>query len=103
MPDFVILKTRPALISSDLQFFGAGQVSGTTANVGTPSNLPVRRRVRVHRQDSGRPLREVWSDRITGAYEFKELPLATLFVLAFDHTGEFGGVIETDIVAGPMP
>ena len=27
----------------------------------------------------------------------------TFYVTAFDHTGQFGGVIETDITPEPMP
>ncbi|MCB4362690.1 hypothetical protein KIH07_03030 [Hydrogenophaga taeniospiralis] len=75
--------------------------AGTTKNFGTP-NTPVRRRVRLHDQPTGRLLRETWSDAVTGAYQFTALRAGTFYVAGFDHTGLYGGVIETDIVL-PTP
>jgi hypothetical protein len=81
---------------------GALRILGTTANTGTP-NTPVRRRVRLHDQPSARAIREVWSDPITGAYAFNNIRLGRYYVTAFDHTGQYGGVIETDITPEPVP
>lgn len=81
---------------------GDQRVVGTTSNTGTP-NTPVRRRVRLHEQRTGRPVREAWSDAATGAYAFLNVRANTYYVMAFDHTGTYGGVIETDIVSEPMP
>lgn len=75
---------------------------GTTKNVGTPSNTPVSRRVRLHDQASGRVVREMWSDPTTGAYQFNGLRAGTYYVAAFDHTGEYNGEIVTDVVL-PTP
>lgn len=75
--------------------------AGTTSVAGTP-NAPVRRRVRLHDQSSGRPVREMWSHPDTGAYRFHNLAAGVYYVVAFDHTGAFSGVIETDIVV-PAP
>lgn len=75
---------------------GPLQITGTTKNTGTP-NTPVRRRVRLHEQSSGRIVRETWSDETTGTYSFTNLRLTRYYVTAFDFTGQFGGVIETDI------
>jgi hypothetical protein len=74
---------------------------GSTANTGTP-NTPVRRRVRLHDQPSGRLVREMWSDPVTGAYQFTGLRAGTYYVTAFDHTGQYNGEIATD-VAVPAP
>lgn len=81
---------------------GPGTVTGTTKNTGTPPT-PVRRRVRLHEQSSGRIVRETWSDAVTGAYTFTGLRLTRYYVTAFDHTGTYGGVIETDVQPEPMP
>lgn len=81
---------------------GAYRITGTTKNTGTPE-LPVRRRVRLHDQPTGRPLREVWSDAITGAYSFDWIRQGAFYITAFDHTGSYGGVIETDVTPEPMP
>jgi hypothetical protein len=77
-------------------------ISGTTKNTGTPET-PVRRRVRLHDQPTGRLLREVWSDATTGAYSFDNIRQGTYYITAFDHTGSFSGVIETDVTPEPMP
>lgn len=82
---------------------GLLQITGTTKVIGSPDNLPVRRRVRLHEQRSGRLVREVWSDSATGAYTFVKLRAGTYYVVAFDHTGAYSGVIETDITPEPMP
>lgn len=84
------------------ELYGAYRITGTTKNTGTP-DTPVRRRVRLHDQASGRPMCEVWSDATTGAYSFDNISLGTYYVTAFDHTGAYSGVIETDLTPEPMP
>jgi hypothetical protein len=44
------------------------------------------------------PVREVWSDAVTGAYSFEKIAAGTYFVISFDHTGVFGAVAESDVV-----
>lgn len=88
----------------DANFGGAGQIVGTTKELYTPTNLPVSRRVRLHEQRTGRLVREAWSEPQTGGYAFSYLRVDRLYyVVAFDHTGAYGGVIETDITPEPMP
>lgn len=81
---------------------GAFRITGTTKNTGTPE-LPVRRRVRLHEQATGRPVADTWSDAATGAYAFTNIAANTYYVTAFDHTGQFAGVVETDVTPEPMP
>ncbi len=81
---------------------GRHRVAGTTRNTGTPPT-PVRRRVRLHRQSDGLLVKETWSAAATGEYVFDFVAAGTYYVTAFDHTGLYGGVIETDVVAEPMP
>jgi hypothetical protein len=81
---------------------GVFRITGTTSNTGTPT-VPVRRRVRLHDQPSGRAIREVWSDAVTGAYSFPRIRMGLFYVTSFDHTGQYNGVIETDLVPEPMP
>lgn len=83
---------------------GAGQIAGTTKVTALPDNVPVRRRVRLHDQKTGILVQEVWSDAATGAYLFRRLRMGLkYYVTAFDHTGAYGGVIETDITPEAMP
>lgn len=89
---------------SNANFGGLGQIVGTTSEVGSPTNVPVRRRVRLHEQRTGLLVQEVWSEAGTGAYAFPRLRMdLTFYVVAFDHTGAYSGVIETDITPEPMP
>ncbi|WP_304912457.1 hypothetical protein [Hydrogenophaga sp.] len=74
---------------------------GTTKNTGTPE-VPVRRRVVLHDQPTGRVIRQQWSDPVTGAYQFQNIRAGTYFVIAFDHTGLYGPEAESDIVV-PAP
>lgn len=74
---------------------------GSTKKTGSPL-VPVRRRVRLHDQPTGRLLREMWSDPVTGSYQFTSLRAGTYYVTAFDHTGEYNGEIMTDVVL-PTP
>lgn len=76
---------------------------GSTKNTGTPDDMPVRRRVRLHDQPTGRPLREVWSDADTGAYVFTGIRAGVYFVMSTDHTGVYNGEITTDIVVPTPP
>lgn len=79
-------------------YFGPGEIVGTAKNVALPDNVPVFRRLRLHEQVSGNVVREAWSDPSTGAYKFASLRITRYYVVGFDHTGAYGGVIETDLV-----
>lgn len=81
---------------------GVYRVLGSIKKNGTP-DVPVRRRVRLVDQATGKFIRETWSDAVTGTYAFNYIAPGVYTVYALDHTGEFGGTIETDIVAELMP
>lgn len=80
----------------DVQDGGPGRIAGTVAVDASP-DVPVRRRVRLFHRESGRLVRETWSDATTGAYEFAGLAIAEYFVLAHDHTAEFNAVVKDAI------
>ncbi|OGB19436.1 MAG: hypothetical protein A2W72_24275 [Burkholderiales bacterium RIFCSPLOWO2_12_67_14] len=76
---------------------------GSTSKIGTPSNTLGSYRVHIHDQFTGRLQRVGWSTpATTGQWQFHGLRASTYYVAAFDHTGQYGGVIETDIVL-PTP
>ena len=77
-------------------FGGTGNVSGTTKVVGSP-NTAVSRRVRLHDFESGRVIREQWSDA-TGAYLFTKVAKGSYYVTSFDHTGVYNALIADRIV-----
>lgn len=81
---------------------GAFQIVGDTVNTGTPE-APVGRRVRLHDQPSGRVVAEVWSNQVTGAYAFTHIRQGLYYITSFDHTGQYNGVVQTDVTPEPMP
>lgn len=87
----------------DLRWSGQFRIVGTTKNKATPADVAVSRRVRLHDQKSGDTVREMLSDATTGAYSFTGLRLTTYYVVSFDHTGTFGGVIADNLTPEPMP
>lgn len=88
---------------SNANFGGLGQIVGTTTEFSSPSNLPVARRVRLHEQRTGLLVQQTRSSA-DGTYAFVGLRTDLQFyVVAFDHTGVYGGVVETDVTPEPMP
>lgn len=97
----VISSPAPANVQIHLRYYGPYDFPvGSVKKNGAP-DIPVRRRVRLHDQPTGALVRETWSDPSTGAYGFENVREGVYYVLSIDHTGEYGGVIETDIVVGP--
>lgn len=85
------------------EFGGAGQISGTVKNLGTP-DFPVWRRVRLFHLRTGMLIRETWSDPVTGAYTFTRLnPLHKFTAIAYDHTGQYNAVVSDDLTPEVMP
>lgn len=88
-------------VTVDLKNAGSYRITGTTKNTGTPP-VPVGRLVRLHNQKSGDTVREMWSDA-GGVYAFNHIAPGLYYVVSFDHTGTFGGVIADNLTPEPMP
>lgn len=87
----------------DFEFGGDGIIYGTVKEDGTP-DVPVRRRVRLHREQDGMLVRETFSDATTGAYTFPWIARqCAYYVVAFDHTGTHGAVIRDNAIPEVMP
>jgi len=76
---------------------GPYRIAGTVANDGTPV-VPVRRRVRLFDQATGRLVRQVWSQEDTGAFEFSGLALRPYLVVTDDHTRLYDPVARSEVV-----
>ena len=76
---------------------GAYRVAGTVAIDGTPA-VPVRRRVRLLHERTGRLVREAWSAE-DGTFEFAGLALAEYIVLTDDHTRLYNAVVADKVTA----
>ncbi len=69
----------------DVECGGQGRIYGTVARKGTPANVPLSRRVRLHRSVDGYLARETWS-KADGSYEFSEISTRYEWdVIAWDH------------------
>lgn len=67
-----------------LEVGGQYRIEGTVAIDDEPTDIPVRRRVRLYRRVDGFLVAETFSDAITGAYVFTGLKLQKYFVIAHD-------------------
>lgn len=95
---------KSVLAAGSLLWSGSFQTPlGTTKKAGSPTNTPVISRVVLHDQESGAPVTQTFSNQADGAWQFLGIRPGKYYVVAFDHTGEYGGVVETDLVAEPMP
>lgn len=78
---------------------GLGRVYGTVKVDGTPSDVPVHRRVRLYRDRDGMLIQEQWSNATTGAYAFQYIEMDhTYTVITYDYTGTFRAVVADRIV-----
>ena len=76
-------------LARDVEHGGPGTIYGTTKTKGTP-NLPTKARVVLQHQRSKLPVRETWSDPVTGAFVFSGIDTSQQFLaLAEDAAGNF--------------
>ena len=101
----VTAKTLPTIHGSvDVIWGGTGRIVGTVKEKGTPANVPVWRRVRLFHERTAALIAETWSDPVTGAYAFNNIKRDEVyFVLAFDHTGDYRGVVADNLTPEAMP
>ncbi len=89
VPAFSTLLTPRLQLARDVEFGGPGTVYGTTKTKGTP-NAPTKSRVVLQHQRSKLPVRETWSDPVTGAFVFSGIDTSQQFLaLAEDAEGHF--------------
>lgn len=91
----------PATKLFDAGYGGKGRIAGTVKEAGTPDHA-VTRRVRLHRKIDGMMLFETWS-KPDGTYLFENIMIQPYYVVSFDHTGNYNGVIKDSIIPEPMP
>lgn len=103
MPDLVVIGSGFESRSTTPSFWGRHQTPvGSVGKVGAPTTLLGNYKVVLHDQTAGYPVQVMWSGE-DGVYQFRDIAAGTYFIVAFDHTGQYGGVIETDVVSEPMP
>jgi hypothetical protein len=73
---------------------GLGTVSGTVKEKNTPANTPLARRVLLIDEASRMAIREVWSDAVTGAFEFRGVKQGVKYsTISYDHLRNYRAVI----------
>lgn len=78
----------------DVENGGVGRVYGTVKEKAAPSNTPRHRRVLLIDERSRLPVRETWSDPVTGAYSFDYVDATRKYtVISYDHLGAFRAVV----------
>ena len=91
------------LKSSDFIHGGPGRITGTVEKKATP-NLPLRRRVRLHRDVDGLCVRETWSDAATGAYAFTDInPAYRYTAIAYDYEHNHRAVAADNLTPEVTP
>ena len=76
-------------MARDVEVGGPGTIYGTTKTKGTP-NVPTKARVVLLHQRSKQPVRETWSDPVTGAFAFTSIDVNQQFLtLAEDAADNF--------------
>ena len=87
----------------DIEFGGHGTIYGTTKTKGTP-NVPTKARVVLLHQRSKLPVRETWSDPVTGAFAFTSIDTTQQFLtLAEDAAGNFRPVAANRLTPEVLP
>lgn len=81
----------------DAEFGGNGRVYGTVERKNTPANVPMRRRVRLHRSRDGLLVRETWS-KDDGSYEFTGVSMQYEYdTIAWDNEMSFRSVVANNL------
>lgn len=81
----------------DIENGGQGRVYGTVARKNTPTNVPLVRRVRLHRSIDGYLARETWS-KPDGTYEFRDInPRYEYDAVAWDNEMSYRSVVANNL------
>ncbi len=103
VPTHCTRPTAPLQLACDIEHGDQGAIYGTTKTKGTPNTSTKARVVLLH-QRSKLPVREVWSDPVTGYFEFRGIDTAQQFiVLAEDVDGNFRPVAANRLTPEVLP
>lgn len=96
-------KIAIANFTRDMEDFGLYRITGSVKEKALPSNTPLRRRVQLFNERSGRMIREAWSDAATGNYTFDYIRGdATYFVVSFDYLQNYRAVVADNLTPEVM-
>lgn len=96
-------KALVAPVGLDMECGGQGSIYGTVELYAQAGNIPLPRRVRLHRSRDGLLVRETWSDA-QGNYRFDGITDRYKYdVIALDHEGLQQSVVANDLTPEVMP
>lgn len=90
-------QVRGAIARWDIEDGGTYSITSTVKVKGSP-DMPVYRRVRLFELQTGRLVRETWSDPVTGAYSFPQIKNRKYFSVSHDHTLFYNAAIADQLV-----
>ena len=103
VPAFSTRRTPALATARDVEVGGPGTIYGTTKTKGTP-NQPTHARVVLLHQRSKLPVRETWSDPVTGNFAFTGIDTTQQFItLAEDAAGNFRPVAANRLTPEVLP
>lgn len=103
LPDFNILEFTPQTSFMDAYHGGRGIIRATVKRKNTPENTPLRRKVLLIDEASNLVIRKMWSDSVTGAYEFLGIREGRKYtVLSYDYTNTYRAVIANGQIPESM-
>ena len=82
----------------DLRDYGPVTLVGTVKRAGDPTNVPLRRRVRLYDEIGRRLMRETWSDAATGAFTFENLPQGRFTAMTYDHENIYRALVIDNLM-----
>lgn len=101
-PAIAVLPHDATTRAADIECGGRGKITGTVKVDATP-DIPVRKRVRLFRDNDARFVAETWSDATTGAYEFADIDATQRYsVVSYDSDHIFRAVIADNLTPEPM-
>lgn len=103
VPPHSTRRTAPLQLARDVEVGGPGTIYGTTKTKGT-LNTPTKARVVLLHQRSKLPVRETWSNPVTGAFAFTGIDTAQKFItLAEDANGDYRPVAASQLTPEVLP
>ena len=103
VPAFSTRRAHSLQMARDIEHGGPGTIYGTTKTKGTP-NQPTHARVVLLHQRSKLPVRETWSDPVTGNFAFTGIDTSQQFLtLAEDAAGNFRPVAANRLTPEVLP
>lgn len=104
VPAFSTRRAHSLQMARDIEHGGPGTIYGTTKTKGASANTPTYARVVLLHQRSKLPVREVWSDPITGSFAFTGIDATQQFItLVEDAAGDFRPVAASRLVPEVAP